>query len=174
MVHARSGGEEVAGDAWQVALKYASSERPLMFRYLTRGNNRGVSIQFLSLFPGTLACSLRRAMQSRALTLPARAPGEDEYLYPPVSHYQPLSTDIRTVWHYQPVSTDGMALPTSSPFFSPKETRSRKARLRSSMSLRSSLKLRTAHSLMTPRSHPKLRAGGSELRVEDVRLVNSD
>jgi len=135
----------------EVALKYASSERPLMFRYLTRGNNRGVSIQFLSLFPG-----------------------EDEYLYPPVSHYQPLSTDIRTVWHYQPVSTDGMALPTSSPFFSPKETRSRKARLRSSMSLRSSLKLRTAHSLMTPRSHPKLRAGGSELRVEDVRLVNSD
>ena len=38
-----------------VALKYASSAQPLLFRYKTRGNSRGVSIQYLSMFLMMLA-----------------------------------------------------------------------------------------------------------------------
>jgi hypothetical protein len=35
----------------KVALKYARSQRPLLFKYKTFGLSRGVSIQFLSLYP---------------------------------------------------------------------------------------------------------------------------
>jgi len=69
-----------------VALKYASSTVPLLFRYKTRGNSRGVSIQFLSMFPG-----------------------EDEYLYPPLTL---LASDG------PPVTEDGVTVFDVSPQFS--------------------------------------------------------
>jgi hypothetical protein len=60
------GGTELAcmstTSTLEVALRYAQSHAPLLLRLLTRGNSRGVSISFLSLFPG-----------------------EDEFLYPPLT-----------------------------------------------------------------------------------------
>jgi hypothetical protein len=49
------GGTEVAlmstTDKLEVALSYARSRCPLVFKYKTQGLNRGCSIQFLSLYP---------------------------------------------------------------------------------------------------------------------------
>eukprot|EP00961_Rhodomonas_salina_P087712 1179840-Rhodomonas_salina.1 len=67
----------------QVALKYGASTAPLLFRYNTCGNSRGVSIKFLSTFPG-----------------------EDEYLYPPltllISECLPVVEDCFTVFDVTP------------------------------------------------------------------------
>lgn len=66
----RRGGTELAAMSTSgsraVASAYAASATPLIFRYKTRGLNRGCSIEFLSVYPK-----------------------EREYLYPPLTYLQP-------------------------------------------------------------------------------------
>ena len=50
----------------EVALKYAASKCPLVFKYKTRGMGRGCSLGFLSAYPK-----------------------EDEYLFPPLTYLSP-------------------------------------------------------------------------------------
>ena len=49
-----------------VACRYAASQTPLVFKYKTRGTNRGVSMRYLSVYPL-----------------------EEEYLYPPLTYLLP-------------------------------------------------------------------------------------
>ena len=62
----REGGSERApmstSSSISVALNYAASKTPLVFKYKTRGNGRGVPISYLSMYPK-----------------------EEEYLYPPLT-----------------------------------------------------------------------------------------
>lgn len=54
-----------------VALQYADSEHPLLFKYKTRGLTKGCSIKYLSVFPD-----------------------EEEYLYPPLTYLQPEADPV--------------------------------------------------------------------------------
>ena len=62
------------------ALKYAKSQVPLMFKYRARGMQKGCSIRFLSVYPG-----------------------EEEFLYPPLTFLLPCGAPKEEV-------VDGMKL----------------------------------------------------------------
>eukprot|EP00747_Dinoflagellata_sp_TGD_P151343 gnl/TRDRNA2_/TRDRNA2_177205_c1_seq14.p1 gnl/TRDRNA2_/TRDRNA2_177205_c1~~gnl/TRDRNA2_/TRDRNA2_177205_c1_seq14.p1 ORF type:complete len:197 (+),score=37.87 gnl/TRDRNA2_/TRDRNA2_177205_c1_seq14:70-591(+) len=71
----KQGGTELAPMSTSadksVAIKYAASESPLIFRYKAQGLAKGVSIKFLSLYPK-----------------------EEEYLYPPGTLLNWQSTEV--------------------------------------------------------------------------------